>query len=264
MNRPMMDYRMMRDMARGRRRMNVVGQRTDMAMDGRNRYGSAGGYVSSRRPRRDRAMEEDMARGMNRGGRGGNRGSNDYGSYDSEYDSRYDNDYGTGEYNTRDSVYGRELYGYYGDTPFEIRRSYPMRDYNMDYARGGRRDYGYDYNYGRDYGMDYGGENKLNKEELEEWVHHLMKNMDEKAKEMLKKEKVLKKAEEMGIKFDKFTPEEYYATVVMMYSDHCDSFGSASLETYMRMAKDFLMDDDVAVKHGEKLATYYDAIVMGE
>lgn len=245
MNRPMMDYRMMRDMARGRRRMNVVGQRTDMAMDGRNPYGSRGGYVVSGRRRMDRGRE-------------------DYELHNPEHDSRRGVDYGTGEYNPRDSIYNRELYGYYGDTPFEIRRSYPMRDYNMDYGRGGRRDYGYDYNYSRDYGMDFGHGYKLDKEELEEWTHHLMKDMDEKAKEMLKKEKIMKKAEEMGIKFEHFTPEEYYATVVMMYSDHCDSFGSASVETYMRMAKDFLMDKDVAVKYGEKLATYYDAIVMGE
>ena len=257
MNRPMMDMRMMRDMARGRRRMNVVGQRTDMAMDGRNRYGSSGGYVSSRRPRRDRAMEEDMARGMTRGGRGGNRGSNDYGSYDSEYDSRYDNDYGTGEYNTRDSVYGRELYGYYGDTPFEIRRSYPMRDYNMDYARGGRRDYGYDYNYGRDYGMDYGSENKLNKEELEEWDHKLMKHMDEKSKEMLKKDRIIKKAEEMGIKFEEFIPEEFYVTVLMIYTDFGKTIGSANLDMYIRLAKDWLCDEDAGLQYGEKLSAYY-------
>ena len=93
MNRPM-DMRTMRDMMRGRGRRGMMSGRGDMAYDGRNPYGSKGGYVtSSRRGRRDRAMESDMARG----GRGSSRGSNDYGSYDSEYDSRYDNDYATGE-----------------------------------------------------------------------------------------------------------------------------------------------------------------------
>ena len=236
MNRPMMDYRMMRDMARGRRRMNVVGRRTDMAMNRRMPYENYEMNTHRDMPRMKSNQE----------------------LYETEHNSRRNFDYGTGEYNPRDSIYNRELYGYYGDTPFEIRRSYPMRDYNMDYARGGRRDYGYDY------GMDYGGENKLNKEELEEWDHKLMKNMDEKSKEMLKKDRIIKKAEEMGIKFDHFTQDEFYTTVLMMYADHCDSFGSASVETYMRMAKDFLMDDDVAYKHGEKLAVYYDEIVMGE
>lgn len=61
--------------------------------DGRNPYGSRGGYVSSRRPRRDRDMGDygyedmrrgdygyDMARGRGRG-RGGRRDYGDYGDY---------------------------------------------------------------------------------------------------------------------------------------------------------------------------------------
>ena len=272
MNRPM-DMRTMRDMMRGRGRRGMMSGRGDMAMDGRNPYGSRGGYVtSSRHGRRDRAMESDMARG----GRGSSRGSNDYGSYDSEYDSRYDNDYATGEYNTRDSVYGRELYGYYGDTPFEIRRGYSMRDGGMDYGeedmnydmrmnypRGGRsRDYGYDYR--RDYGMDYGHDYKLDRQDIEEWTKKLMHGIDEKEKEMFNKEKVLNKAKEMGIKFEDFTPEEFYVTVLMVYTDYCKTLGSANIDLYLRLAKDWLMDDDVEMKHGEKLASYYDNVVMPE
>ena len=259
-----MDLRMMRDMARSGRIMR--------SRDGRNPYGSSGGYVSSRRPRRDRAMNEDMSRGMSRGSRSENRGSNDYGSYSAEYDSRYDNDYATGEYNTRDSVYGRELYGYYGDTPFEIRRGYSMQDRNMDYGydrdmnynRGGRgRDYGYDYR--RDYGMDYGeDETMLSKEELEEWVEELMKDFDTREKEMFKKDKIMKRAEDLGVKFDKFKPEEYYTTAVMLYKDYKKTLGTSNVDIYLRLAKDWLMDDDVEMKHGEKLAAYYDKVVMAE
>lgn len=311
MNRPMMDMRAMRDMMRGRGRRGMMSGRGDMAFDGRNPYGSRGGYVTSgRRGRRDRAMEEDMARGMDRErGRGRDRGSNDYGSYDSEYDSRYDNDYGTGEYNTRDSVYGRELYGYYGDTPFEIRRGYSMQDREMDYARGRGRDremdydedmdyarggrgggrgrgrdramdyagdyarggrgrdrgmdYGYDYR--GDYGMDYGeGDYKLEKQDIEEWTKKLMKGIDDKEKEMFQKEKVLNKAKEMGVKFEDFTPEEFYVTVLMVYTDYCKTLGSANIDLYLRLAKDWLMDDDVEMKYSEKLASYYDNVVMPE
>ena len=262
-----MDLRMMRDMARNSRGMR--------SRDGRNPYGSRGGYVvNSRRGRRDRAMDEDMARSMSRGGRG--RGTNDYGSYSTEYDSRYDNDYATGEYNTRDSVYGRELYGYYGDTPFEIRRGYSMRDGGMDYGeedmnydmrmnypRGGRsRDYGYDYR--RDYGMDYGHDYKLDRQDIEEWTKKLMHGIDEKEKEMFNKEKVLNKAKEMGIKFEDFTPEEFYVTVLMVFTDYSKTLGSANIDLYLRLAKDWLMDDDVEMKHGEKLASYYDNVVMPE
>lgn len=253
-----MDLRMMRDMARNSRGMR--------GRDGRNPYGSRGGYVVSGRSRRDRA-----------------RGRNDYESHNAEYDSNYGADYGTGEYNPRDSVYGRELYGYYGDTPFEIRRNYPMRDREMDmnydremdyarggrgrdrnmdygdYARGGRRDYGYDYR------MDYGeDETMLSKEELEEWTKELMEDFDTREKEMFKKEKIMKRAEDLGIKFDHFKPEEYYATVVMLYTDYKKTLGTSNVDIYLRLAKDWLMDDDVEMKHGEKLAAYYDNVVMAE
>ena len=238
MNRPMMDMRMMRDMARGRRRMNVVGRRTDMAMNRRMPYENYEMNTHRDMPRMKSNQE----------------------LYETEHNSRRNFDYGTGEYNPRDSIYNRELYGYYGDTPFEIRRSYPMRDYNMDYARGGRRDYGYDYNYGMDYGEDY----KLDKQDIEHWTKKLMKDIDDKEKEMFSKEKVLNKAKEMGIKFEEFTPEEYYVTVLMTYTDYCKTLGSANIDLYLRLAKDWLMDDDVEIKYGEKLGAYFDNIVMPE
>ena len=269
MNRPMMNRRTMRDMARGR-----------------NPYGSAGGYVvSSRRGRRDRAMNEDMARGMNRGGRGGNRGSNDYGSYGAEYDSRMDYDYGTGEYNTRDGVYGRELYGYYGDTPFSIKRGYSMGDGNMDYgdygemdyARGGRgrdrnMDYGYDYGYDRrrDYRYDYAyedyGEN-LTKEELEHWRKKLEKEVgDEQSKNFFKKENIEQKARQMGIEMKHFNAEELALASYMLYSDYCKSlkpYVGQNMDIFIKMGEEFLNDPDSAVKGGEKLALYHD-MVSGE
>ena len=256
-----MDLRMMRDMARNSRGMR--------GRDGRNPYGSRGGYVVSGRSRRDRA-----------------RGRNDYESHNTEYDSNYGADYGTGEYNPRDSVYGRELYGYYGDTPFEIKRGYSMRDSEMDYARGGRgrdrgmdyagdyernRDMNYDYArggrryYGNDYRMDYGeDETMLSKEELEEWTKELMEDFDAREKEMFKKEKIMKRAEDLGIKFDHFKPEEYYTTVIMLYKDYKKDLGTSNVDIYLRLAKSWLMDDDVEMKHGEKLAAYYDNVVMGE
>lgn len=234
-----MDLRMMRDMARNRR----------MSSDGRNPYGSRGGYVVRTKPRRDGEMMD--------------RGTGDYEVYRTEHNPRRNPDYGTGEYNPRDSVYNRELYGYYGDTPFEIRRNYPMRDHNMDYEydyrRSGRRDYMYDYR------MDYGeDETMLSKEELEEWCEELTEHLEQREKDMLKKDKVLKRAEEMGIKFEHFKPEEFYTTVVMLYTDYKKTLGTANIDIYLRLAKDWLMDDDVAMKHGEKLAAYYDNVVMAD
>lgn len=234
---------------------NTMGRGRDyrMGRDSRTSYPR----MDSRRTRMDR-----MSRGMDR-------------THYPEYDSRYD--YESSDMANRQSMdrnydmdYARNVNysGRYGNVPFQLNS---MEDYGMDYARGGRRDYrggrdynmdyGYDYNY--DYRYDYSMGNKLDEREIEDWTHELLEHVDDKDREMLKKEKILKRAEEMGIKFDQFTKDEFYLVVVMEYTDHCKTFGSANIDTYIRMAKDWLMDDDVKVKHGEKLAAYYDYIVKG-
>ena len=238
----------------------------EMTRDGRNPYGSRGGYVVSRRSRRDRAMrggrEMDYERGRTRdyemdyarSGRGGNSGgrgsSRDY-EMDYNYDMRGGRDY--------EMDYARNINysGSYGGIPFQYRK---MENYGRDYAR--ERDYGY-YGSGMDYRYDY-ATGSLNEEELEDWSHELLEHIDSKDREMLKKEKVIKKAEDMGVKFDMFTADEFYVTALMMYTDYCKVLGNASLDLYLRLAKAWLMDDDVEVKGGEKLAVYYDEIVGAE
>jgi hypothetical protein len=220
----------------------------EMGRDGRNPYGSRGGYVVSRRSRRDRAMGSSRGREMDyaRGGRG-RESSRDYGM-DYNYDMRGGRDY--------EMDYARNINysGSYGGTPFQYRK---MENYGRDYHR--ERDYGY-YGSGMDYRYDY-ATGSLNEEELEDWSHELLEEVDSKDREMLKKEKVIKKAEEMGIKFDMFSPDEFYITALMMYTDYCKVLGNASLDMYLRLAKAWLMDDDASVKAGEKLAVYYDEIV---
>ncbi len=81
--------------------------------DGRNPYGSRGGYVESRRPRRDRDMEDY---GMYR--RGGMPPMRDYDDYDMRGDMR-----------SRD----------YADYEMHDMRGRDYADYGMDY---GMRDYG--------------------------------------------------------------------------------------------------------------------------
>ena len=128
----------------------------------------------------------------------------------------------------------------------------------QDYARGRyRRDYTYDY-----VGGDF-GEN-LGKEEISHWTNKLMKEVEDKDKQFFSKENIMRKAQEMGIKFDKFNQEEFYVTALMMYTDYCKTLGTANMDIYLRLAKDWLEDDDVSVKGGEKLAVYHDCIVEGE
>lgn len=238
MNNMMRDYLM-------RRRMT----------DGRNPYGSEGGYVVSRRARGDRRMGRDYA---------------------NDYPNRYSDSENQRLNNQREESYmrGREYDGHY--EPIEI-----MGRFNgyyggaEDYDRGMREQ---DYNYGRDYGympyppymMDYGygrdyaqGGEYLSDKDLKMWADKLMRDVEEKDKQFLSRENIRKRADEMGIKFDKYSFEEFYVTVLMKYTDHCKTLGTANMDIYLKLAKDFFEDPDTALRYGEKLATYYYDIVEG-
>lgn len=223
--------------------------------DGRNPYGSEGGYVVSRRARGDRRMGRDYA---------------------NDYPNRYSDSENQRLNNQREESYmrGREYDGHY--EPIEI-----MGRFNgyyggaEDYARGMREQ---DYNYGRDYGympyppymMDYGygrdyaqGGKYLSDKDLKMWADKLMRDVEEKDKQFLSRENIRKRADEMGIKFDKYSFEEFYVTVLMKYTDHCKTLGTANMDIYLKLAKDFFEDPDTALRYGEKLATYYYDIVEG-
>lgn len=223
--------------------------------DGRNPYGSEGGYVVSRRARGDRRMGRDYA---------------------NDYPNRYSDSENQRLNNQREESYmrGREYDGHY--EPIEI-----MGRFNgyyggaEDYARGMREQ---DYNYGRDYGympyppymMDYGygrdyaqGGEYLSDKDLKMWADKLMRDVEEKDKQFLSRENIRKRADEMGIKFDKYSFEEFYVVVLMKYTDHCKTLGTANMDIYLKLAKDFFEDPDTALRYGEKLAAYYYDIVEG-
>lgn len=220
MDRRMRDYMAMRGM-RGR--------------DGRNPYGSRGGYVVSSRSDRG----EDYARS----------GRNDRRMMDRRMmDQRMDRgmDYGHGGY------YEGEFRGRTGDHRMDY-----GEDYRMDYGDY-RRDYADHNDYYGDMG-DYGG-GYLSPDELRHWEKKLMQGMEKGEKDMMSREKILKRAEDMGIKFEEFTPDELVVATLMMYTDYCSTIGKASLDMYIKLAKDFLCDEDAGVQYGEKLAAYYDHI----
>lgn len=240
--------------------------------DGRNPYGSEGGYVVSRRARGDRRMGRDYANDYpNRYSDSENQRLNSQREEDYARGRGYDGHYEPIE------IMGR-FNGYYGGAEDYARG----RDYNYseDYARGRGRDYNYgnDYARGRDYGympyppymMDYGygrdyaqGGEYLSDRDLQMWADKLMKKVEDKDKQFLSRENIRKRADEMGIKFEKYSFEEFYVVVLMKYTDHCKTLGTANMDIYLKLAKDFFEDDDAAVKYGEKLALYYDHIVEG-
>lgn len=135
---------------------------------------------------------------------------------------------------------------------------YMDMDYEMDYARRGRgRDYAdYDYEYDMPR-YDRHKKSMLDDRTTEMWSRELTQEIDPMHQQKFKMDAIIKKAEEIGIRFDKFTPQEFYTTVVMLVSDFGKTLGMTNTDIYVRLAKDWLCDPDAGVKYGEKLAAYY-------
>ena len=239
--------------------------------DGRNPYGSRGGYVVSSRGRsRDRAMSEDMARGRGRGrdynmgedyarnGRMmsmGNRGNdyaynNDYAEYNrgqsnrdyAEYDmGRNSMDYEqSGQY---DGNYGYEQDGHYGNyRPVEA----------MGYFNGY-------YDMGSDYDMRRDGTAKLSSKDIKKWEKEL-ENADGTKGKKWDTDQIRQVAQQHGIRFEEYSPELLTAVTNMLYSDYCKVLG-ADMMMYVKLAKAWLEDDDFDGEPEEKAMLYYKCIV---
>lgn len=232
--------------------------------DGRNPYGSRGGYVSSSRRGRDRAdMNYDNYRG------GDNRMRDremdmeyDYAKYNSRYDSRYNPDrrsqdghYPYQQYGERNRPMEYEMYGYGigGIRPMDY-----GYDYNYDYARGGSRS-GRDRNYNYDYGYDYASEDME-----KEWGEHLKKWREELKRYdrfNMPKDQVIQNAKQMGVEFDKYNEEEFLTTYYMVMSDYPTIANEP--HTYISLAKDWLEDEDSKLKGSDKLCAYYYEVIKG-
>ena len=238
-------------------------------IDGRNPYGSRGGYVVSSRGRRrrgDRGMDyADMNYTGGRGGRpmrdytyGQDTPTHDYRGYDMNDMPHYDGHYPQGHGSTYYPIQAMGTFeGYYGMPEQDYARSGRGRDYGYD-MRGGyhNMDYGYDYGYG-----DYG--ETLSKKELEEWCHKLKQNLNEQEKQMFSKEMISQKAKQMGREMTNFGIEELEVVTLMLLDDYKKTLG-ANVDLMVKIAYDWLDDKDAKLKGAEKLAVYYDEIVMGE
>lgn len=136
--------------------------------------------------------------------------------------------------------------GYYGA---------PQGNYGYGDMRG-RRDYGYDYGY--DYGGDYG--EALSSEELQKWQHKLMEQLDEREKQMFRKEAIIPKFKQMGIEMKDFNEDELYTLTLAKYLDHKQSIGQ-NPDLAIKLAKDALCDQDIEYQGSEYLTKYFDTFV---
>lgn len=233
--------------------------------DGKNPYGSEGGYVVPSRGR---------LRGRRRGRRG-DRGMEEYG-YDGRVMRSYPTIHPSGDYRgdmnydmRREERYGRDGHYMYGRQseyePVEFMgycQGYYGSPERADYGREreyvdmkGAREYGY-----RDYG-DYG--ETLSEREIEQWERRLLSQLDERERQMFHKDAIIQKFKSMGKSMDGFGEKELYITTLMIYTDYKNTIGQ-NPDLTVKLAYDWLSDKDVAVKGAEKLAVYYDCIVEGE
>lgn len=229
-----------------------------MIKDGRNPYGSRGGYVTSRDPRR--------------------RDRRDRGEYD-DMDMRYERDgHRHRDYDEPYRLSGNFEYEKYYDD-YDCDYGDDMRDYR---GRGRRRDYGDDWDEEdmrgrarnsrgqytsrrsrRDYGEE---ENELTKHDIKKWEKDL-ENSDGTRGAHFEKEMIDQKAMSMGIDPKKFGEGVLSVMVNSMYSDYCSvakKFGVDRIEFYIDMARAFLDDKDFDGDGDEKAFLYYKCIVEHE
>ncbi len=255
--------------------------RYDMRMDGRRlpprnsrgEFTRRGGRGRSRRM--DRGMEygydmrgvdyaRDMASGENRGGRG--RGRSDYGDYEMRgMDGHYGHGGRTGGYEPVEFMgYCTGYAGEKQDYGYDMRGRVDMGYRNYDMRRGVGRDYGYPmydrYDYGYDDYGDYG--ETLSDKELDHWCEKLKKHLDDQEKQMFHKDIIAQKAKQMGMQMHGFGEKELEVVVYMLYDDYKKTLGR-NPDVYIKLAYDWLNDEDSELKGAEKLAVYHDEVVMG-
>ena len=231
--------------------------------DERNPYGSRGGYVDSLPPtmpnihRNDGNQYNDndyRGYGSRRENHGGSMGSEHFRGYSQHPPMEY---YGYGV--------GMPVYDYNDGNEYRRDRrdmNYDGNDYRDYRSYRDRRDM----NYGRqDYGWgsnDYGGSEDVEKK-YEKELEHWMEKLKSKSKINIPFEQAIQQAKSMGVRFEEYSELEFYVTMLMLASDYQKTLGNDA-NIYMKLAKDWLEDDDIAISPSEKLCEYYYAIVKGE
>lgn len=215
-------------------------------MDGRNPYGSAGGYVVSRNDYAGQGgnygRRDDFA-GQGYGNMQGQR--NDYG-----YNGMQGNDYGYGNSMQRNDYAGQGGYGQRNDYGWNNGMPNSALSGNMPYLDGAN------YN-------DYGKPKLFSEKDIEKWKK-MMHNEDGTRGEHFRPEQVKHASQQAGIDIEEFGDDIFALAMNMMYSVYCKvakKFGVDRPEYYADMAKAFLRDKDFEGKPEQKLYLYYKAIV---
>ena len=219
-----------------------------------------------------RNQGQGSGRGQNMSG--GRHGQNQPLGYDHRYTPHHvhfsgevmpQQDYRRGDYNDYNDY---NDYGDYNNYGRDNRQGEPGRNRRYNQGRdnanyGDYNDYG-DYRDYNDYG-DYGDYNDYGKDMEKEYHEDLKKWIEKmKSKDRFKVpyDQIIQQAKNMGVKFEEYSELEFYAAYLAMVTDYKTISGEYSM--YLKMAKDFLEDDDIKVSPSEKLCIYLYKIVMGE
>lgn len=163
---------------------------------------------------------------------------------DREHSSRY----GTPMYSEHDHTeYGM---GSKSNRQYDRNYNYPMMHYDYTYDYRGRR--------------DYGESEYLSDEDLMDWSRDLLEYIEQKDRPMYTRDNITKRAREMGIEFRDFSEDELVVTTLMMVTDYGKTLGTSNLDTMIRLACDWLKDEDSELQYGEKLAAYYEYVIDPE
>ena len=137
------------------------------------------------------------------------------------------------------------------------------RDYN-DYRGGGDyRDYNYDSRDYNDYRGDYNdyndyGSDQEYKKDLQDWIQKLKKH----DKFKMNEREIIEKAQQMGVKFDKYDEDTFIAAFYLMQA--MNPSVSNDPHMYLAMGKSFLEFKEMAVEPEEALCIYMYKIIKGE
>lgn len=97
---------------------------------------------------------------------------------------------------------------------------------------------------------------------MKEWEHKLLSKLSDQEKQMFSKENLAQKAKSMGRQMEGFGEKEIEVVALMLLDDYKKTLG-ANPDIMIKLAFDWMNDQDSEVKGSEKLALYYD-LVSGE
>ena len=131
------------------------------------------------------------------------------------------------------------------------RRRDMEEDFERDYARGRRM-------------RDRHNAPRIDSEMLEMWSRDLYDDLEDGMRNQFKFDSVIKKSEDMGLMFDRYSIYEFYPMVVVLYNLFHKSLNNNNPELYIKMAKDWFCDKNSKLKYSKKLHAYFDTFVDDE